>query len=199
MKILSPTSSTLPLRTFCANRIALVFGVGFFMKPIWKTLDINQKYVVSNTGLVKRNNRLLKQENHNSGYLRICLYFGSKSNKKKIFVHRLVGLCFLENNLNYKEINHIDGNKHNNNADNLEWCSHSMNAAHCYKIGLNPNKCEHFRTPVIQKDKQGNVIKEYVSITDAELNTGAKNANISKVCIGERRTAGGFIWEYKNK
>ena len=45
-------------------------------------------------------------------------------------------MLFLENPNNYKCVNHIDGNKLNNNINNLEWCSYSYNAIHANKLGL---------------------------------------------------------------
>jgi hypothetical protein len=51
-------------------------------------------------------------------------------------LHRLVAVHFLPNPNNYSEINHIDGNRHNNCADNLEWCTHRQNVQHCWKNGL---------------------------------------------------------------
>ncbi|MCD7779679.1 MAG: HNH endonuclease [Candidatus Gastranaerophilales bacterium] len=51
-------------------------------------------------------------------------------------LHRLVAEHFLPNPNNYTEINHIDGNRHNNCADNLEWCNHKENIQHCWKNGF---------------------------------------------------------------
>ena len=61
----------------------------------------------------------------------------SKDNKaKNILVHRLVAESFIPNPNKYPCVNHIDGNKQNNNINNLEWCTHSENDLHAYKIGL---------------------------------------------------------------
>jgi hypothetical protein len=52
------------------------------------------------------------------------------------FVHRLVAATFLPNPLRLSEINHKDGNKQNNQVDNLEWCTHAHNLRHAYATGL---------------------------------------------------------------
>ncbi len=56
--------------------------------------------------------------------------------EKSIKVHRLVCMTFHENKNDKPEINHIDGNTHNNTANNLEWCTRKENAEHASKNGL---------------------------------------------------------------
>lgn len=58
--------------------------------------------------------------------------------KKRInrLVHRYVAKAFVSNPYGYSEVNHIDGNKENNNADNLEWCTRQENVIHSYRTGL---------------------------------------------------------------
>ena len=57
-------------------------------------------------------------------------------NGKNMQFHRIVANTFIPNPLNKPCINHIDGNKNNNNISNLEWCTHSENTIHAYKTGL---------------------------------------------------------------
>lgn len=59
------------------------------------------------------------------------------------YVHRLLGLAFLDNPENKCCINHIDGNKRNNNLRNLEWATKAENMQHAYRSGLVafPGKC----------------------------------------------------------
>jgi hypothetical protein len=60
--------------------------------------------------------------------------------RHSIKLHRLIALAFVPNPQGYKEVNHIDGNKLNNNADNLEWCSRSYNIKECYRLGLRSSR-----------------------------------------------------------
>ena len=50
---------------------------------------------------------------------------------------------------------------------------------------------------ILQFSKDGELIAEYSSIHEAERNTGCNNSHISSCCRGERKSAGGFIWKYK--
>lgn len=62
------------------------------------------------------------------GYLTVNLTRDAK--QKRYAVHRLVACAFLQNPNNYKEINHKDENKENNNLSNLEWCTRSYNVTY---------------------------------------------------------------------
>lgn len=69
-----------------------------------------------------------------NGYSRMLLWSGDKSNK--CLVHRLVAQAFIPNPDSKPQVNHIDGNKLNNHADNLEWATGSENQAHAVRTGL---------------------------------------------------------------
>lgn len=68
------------------------------------------------------------------GYITVTL---CKNGKSKIYsVHRLVAEAFIPNPDSMREVNHIDGNKLNNDVSNLEWCTHLENMRHAFKSGL---------------------------------------------------------------
>lgn len=97
-------------------------------------------YQVSNTGKVRRMwrqqalNEIMQKNKKGSEYKRVCLCIHGK--KKEYSVHRLVAEAFIPNPNYYPQINHIDGKKGNNRADNLEWCSPKQNTQHAIKTGL---------------------------------------------------------------
>lgn len=72
------------------------------------------------------------------------LFFHSsfKSVSKRINVHQAVARAFISNPNNYKEINHIDGNKLNNRIENLEWCSRSHNVKESFRLKLRTHEGE---------------------------------------------------------
>lgn len=103
-----------------------------------KKIEGFEQYLISDTGEVYRNNRRLSPSITNSGYKRISLH---KNNKSKSFtIHRLVALHYILNPNNLEFVNHKDGDKLNNNVNNLEWCSNSDNLKHAYVLGLKSAK-----------------------------------------------------------
>lgn len=103
-----------------------------------KEIEINKDYFVDEYGNVYSNkkNKLkqLKPILTKYGYYEVHLY-GEISKRCKI--HRLVAEAFIPNSENKPEINHIDGNKLNNNVSNLEWCTTKENMKHARDTGLN--------------------------------------------------------------
>src|ERR1700760_3804384 len=95
---------------------------------------------ISSHGVVmaKKSGRILKQTISNSGYYRCTVCFMGRI--KNISVHRLVALSFIPNPENKPTVNHIDGVKINNKAENLEWATWSENTCHAIRLfGLVPH------------------------------------------------------------
>jgi hypothetical protein len=136
------------------------------------------------------NNVQLKGVNNGNGYLRV------KLNERLFYIHRLVAMAFIPNPKCYKEINHKDENKLNNNADNLEWFSHKYNM----KFGTrNKRAIDNTKKSVIQYTMSGKYVCSYNSIVEAAGKMSISKGNIVSVLKGNRKSAGGYKWKYNNK
>jgi hypothetical protein len=98
----------------------------------YKVIKDFPNYAISRDGEVfsLRLNRKLKPFKCLKGYILIDL---SKDNiKKRFLVHRLVANAYIDNVNNYPQVNHINGVKHDNRIENLEWCTASQNLNHAF-------------------------------------------------------------------
>jgi len=89
---------------------------------------ISREYNITEFGEVLYNGKNIVTKG--GKYPMVCI------NAKQYYVHRLVAEKYIPNPTSLKEVNHIDGNKHNNNIDNLEWISSSDNTKHGWDNGL---------------------------------------------------------------
>lgn len=188
------------------------------MNEVWKTIDgTNGMYEVSNTGKVRSLNYLghgktqeLALAADHKGYMRVRI-FEETGRRKTAKVHRIVAQAFVPNPENKPEVNHKDGNKKNNNAENLEWVTPSENTAHAYKNGMKEktrawckrmgeqNRGRHNEAamkPVIATNLRTGETFFCRSQSEAVEKTGAKQPNISKVLSKKRQSAAGFYFEY---
>lgn len=161
------------------------------MNEVWKDIDgYEGTYQISNLGRVQNNGHILVPFDNGNGYLTVGL--SKHSRVKKYKVHRLVAMAFLDNPFCQSDVNHKDGNKHNNDVSNLEWCNRSYNIRHAYEKGLNKTK------KVIQKTIDNVVIREFESMQIASETTGTNCGHICACCKGNRKTANGYKWQYAN-
>lgn len=141
------------------------------------------RFVNSWQGLKQRKGRIIKQSFSRDGYKLVQLSKNYETVCKR--VNRLVAEAFIDNPLNLKVVNHKDYNRENNNVNNLEWLTVQDNA----KYSLDKK--------IIQYDLQGNFIKEWNSISEASKTLNINLGNIAECCKKHRKTAGGYIWKYK--
>lgn len=111
---------------------------------------------------------------------------------RQAYVHRLVALTFIPNLENKPTVNHIDGNKLNNNVENLEWATYYEQVDHKGKILKQEGGCLYIhQIDVTTKE----IIATFKSMKEASEKTGVNYGNISSACSGRLKTAGGYIWQ----
>lgn len=165
------------------------------MTEQWKKIEEYPQYSISNLGRVRHDekNKILvpfaigKKGNQ---YQAVDLY-----PKKSVRIHRLVAKYFIPNPENKPEVNHIDGDKTNNQATNLEWVSGSENCVHAYRV-LGRKKffgADNATSKKVIRVEDG---KLYGSLQEAAKDCGlASHTSISNALSGQKRTAGGYHWK----
>lgn len=124
-------------------------------------------------------------------------YLSVNVNLKFTKIHRLVAEALLPNPKNKEQINHIDGNKFNNNLNNLEWCSRSENMIHAANEKLVKFEIKKSRK-IKQYDLKGTFLKEWESINDAARFINRSKTALLYCCQGKQKTSDGYKWEYVN-
>ena len=172
------------------------------MKEIWKDVfNYEGIYQVSNLGNIRILKNMKKKilQNDKDGYKIIILSKKGKKSTKR--VHRLVAEAFIPNPENKSYVNHKNGIKSNNCIKNLEWVTPSENNTHYYRVlgNKSPNfgkygKNNHSSKVVLQI-KNNKIIAEFYGCNEAQRITGINH--ISAVCLGKRKTSGGYKWKYK--
>jgi len=187
------------------------------MEEIWRSVvGYEGLYEVSNCGRVKGVDRIVIMINNKvkinrrvkgsfltpkktrHGYLGVNLY--GPDRRVSFCVHRLVAMAFVPNPEKKSQVNHIDGDKTNNNEWNLEWNTPSENRKHAYAIGLSINlKGSEAKdaVPISQFTRDGVWVRDWGSHSEASQKTGFLRSNISACTLGKVKTAYGFIWRKK--
>ena len=170
------------------------------MEEIWKDIvGYEGLYQVSSTGKVRSFARKTEIQPHGHlmkphiamGYAFVTLQ--KQRQRKHMLLHRLVAMAFVENPNGFPEVNHIDENKLNNNADNLEWCTRDYNMAYGtarIRQGISSGK------PVDQFTLDGIKIATYSSSEIAGKINNLDPSSIHKCCKNKRKYVGGYQWRY---
>lgn len=184
-------------------------------KERWKdVVGYEGLYQVSNFGRVKSfyngKEKILKPSIGNTGYLYINLCKNGKHYTKT--VHRLIATTFISNTENKDYIDHINTDRTDNRVCNLRWVTriennnNSLTRKHNkeskqgdkgYYYGKfgkeHPNSI-----PILQFNLNNEFIREWECSMEIQRELNIYHSNITKCCKGIQKTAGGYVWRYKN-
>lgn len=172
-------------------------GVFIMSKEVWLPIKgFGDRYSVSNLGRVKssdmvmnnphgtktkKKGRILVPNKDAKGYGIVALCFNGY--RKTYKVHRLVAIHFIPNTYNKEQVNHLNGIKLDNRAENLEWCTNRENIIHAYSNGLvNLQRGESHHNSKLKREDVLLIIKR---IDSGEImRTIAEDFNVSIASIG---------------
>lgn len=162
-------------------------------------------YAVNRNGVVinLKTRRILSCSISKKGYIisPILKYNENGDRIKNYPLHRIVAYTYLLNPMNYKQVNHIDGNKNNNNIENLEWCDNDYNMQHSIDTVLrnreNFSRGSRQGNSILKEEQVENIKKEYLEKTCTKLSFDTKKAielGVSISCIS--LITSGINWKH---
>lgn len=182
-------------------------------KEVWVPVrGYETRYEVSNMGRVRNHDGHILKPIERRGYL--CLNFCVNGVRKDVKIHRLVAEAFIPNPNELPCINHKDEDKHNNCADNLEWCTVQYNCNYGthnlrVSIGLTGKKknwseegiakIKRLRSkPVIGIHQQTGEVVRFSSAVEAGEN-GFNRWCVQRAVNGHMKTYRGYEWHKENE
>jgi len=151
---------------------------------IWELVE--GMYYISNLGRWKSGSKIKEVFSITGGYYDI------KIDNKHHKIHRLVAGHFVDNPHKKPFVNHKNGDKLDNRAENLEWVTNKENIIHAYENGLIKKGV----TPVIQCNAEGEVVKRFESISKASKELNIHSSGISACCRGIILQTRGYHFKY---
>ena len=154
-------------------------------------------YAISKCGKVLsvRYNKIISQHENHGGYMCVSLRKNGKHHSQRL--HRLLAITFIEKELKDQCVNHIDGNKLNNDLANLEWVTFSVNIQHAFDNGLNyssdlaKKRTSEVRSKKVLDTKTG---IEYDSLLIASKQVGIKMKTLSAILNGQIKNKTNLIY-----
>lgn len=176
------------------------------MTEIWAQIEGYEGfYEVSNTGKVRSVERYvermkhgklerllrksipLKERTNNKGYREVTLQRDGE--RAQFRVHRLVAAAFCAGGPQ-EHVNHINAVRHDNRAQNLEWCTAKHNVAHAIA-----NDPKNWGRKAVVAIKNGEPVYFFDSAADAGR-AGFNKGNVSAALNGHLKTTGGYEWQF---
>lgn len=162
----------------------------------WNKISSLENFSISSYGNLRNDisGKILKHNILKTGYNQITIKPNGRFGKSKsVRIHREVAIAFIPNPMNLPQVNHIDGNKLNNNVTNLEWVTASQNQQHAVDSGLViPRQGEDMHSSVLTNEQVRYII-EHPEIKNIQL---SKMFNIDRSAISKVRT--GKNWSKAN-
>lgn len=157
------------------------------LKPDYTKEIFDNTYRINSSGEIFNSQTKMKTFVSKNGYSSIKLL--NKGTRQSYYIHRLVAFFFVPNPNNKPCVNHIDGNKANNKAENLEWVTKSENTLHAHKLGLITNKKRQ-----VVASLNGVRVLHFNSMTDAK-NSGYNLGGIHASYSNKNRFYKGLKWQ----
>ena len=160
----------------------------------WRQIKDYPKYEVSNTGKVRNaiSGRILKPGIKSNGYPVVVL--SNDDGRKTKHVHQLVANSFCHKDEDNLVIDHIDGNKRNNDVSNLRFCTSSENNKSAYRLGLKKAACP-IDQPSSKRIRVVETGETYRSIKECARSIGANSSHISDCINGRLKKHHGYHYE----
>lgn len=150
---------------------------------------------------IKTNTEIVPTIGKNTQYIGVTVRPIGMKRSVTMHLHRLLAIAFISNTaglpIRELHVNHIDGNKLNNNLENLEWVTRSGNCFHAYKTGLRKDNKE----MILINAYNGKDVREAYSLTEAARIIGVNPASLHEYLHTPRRLGTairGFIVRYKD-
>lgn len=165
-------------------------------EPMFRPVEYFPWYLACDAGYVINTDtgHILRGSVKKTGYVEVLLVDENNEPHYKL-LHRVIATAFCEKRKEWaNEVNHINGIKTDNRAENLEWVTRKENLKHAYETGLMPNNA--IPKPVIATNMDTGEKITFPSIYKAARFFNVSQGNICMCCKGERPYANGYFWEY---
>lgn len=176
------------------------------MKEFRKLKSLKFLYEINEDGVLRnvKSKKVINGYTERTGYQRVRIENKCLDRVVRTSIHQLVAEAFVPNPdpEKFTVVNHLDTDKQNNSASNLEWTDHSGNMKHAYAHGINTEPLIRHREE--EKKRVFNGSKEFESISSAGKwlaengrckNQGSGIAGISAVIHGRGKSFGGYEWK----